>query len=122
MSYCIPYQSSEIFKGKEAWSNAGLVFDRFAPDLSDNPGQVDSLKKDGLLDVLASAANPALPTLRHAVHARWKAAVTALGAKVITLKTDWRFVSGVGRNTAMRLAFDLIVMVLLHCQAVASRE
>jgi hypothetical protein len=34
MTYCIPHETAEVFGSSKQWSNAGLVFDRFAPDMN----------------------------------------------------------------------------------------
>lgn len=105
MDYPIPKAAADAF-GEYDWNNAGLVFDRFAPDMvvkkGDRTSRGSTPKKDGLGRVLNCQRDA---QLRGAALARWQAMTNQMGAKSIELKTDWRFVTGVGRTTNYEVGF-----------------
>lgn len=101
MNYPIPELASQAFEAhvkRNQPSNPGLVFDRFTPDIACD----SKLKKPGLEQVREIKRDGAL---RQAVLARWQEMAKAIGATPFTLKTDWRYVSGVGRNTPYEVGF-----------------
>ncbi len=97
MRYPIPKQAADIYISNLPWENAGLVFDRYVP-IIDN----DQAKQLGLNQVIKTRRNS---NLRQALLKRWQAGAAAVGAKIFELKTDWRLVSGVGRNTPYEVGF-----------------
>ncbi|BCX02772.1 MAG: hypothetical protein KatS3mg053_0710 [Candidatus Roseilinea sp.] len=96
----IPLQSAQTFRDHKGITNPGLIFDRFAPDWS---GQA-TLKKDGL-EVVRSAAEKADSALLQGWNARWEAVVRAANAEPFSLKTDWRFIAGLGRKGSLEVGF-----------------
>ncbi len=80
--------------------NPGLIFDRFAPDWS---GQA-TLKKDGL-EAALRAAKRVDGSLLQAWNARWEACAQVVQAEPFPLKTDWRFIAGLGRKGALEVGF-----------------
>lgn len=106
MSYPIPKAAADAFGDDKNWDNAGLVFDRFSPDVSaeakrDYP-RGSNPKKEGLERVRDSRRDTAL---RNAMLLRWRETVQSAGAITLSLQTDWRFLSGVGRNTPYEVGF-----------------
>ncbi len=100
--YPIPEASAaawEQHKNKTP-QNPGLIFDRFAPDWS---GQ-STLKKDGL-ETVRQAAERVDNNLLRDWNARWEMAVRAVYAEPFFLKTDWRFIAGLGRKGALEVGF-----------------
>jgi CRISPR-associated protein Cmr6 len=80
--------------------NAGLIFDRFAPDwLNDQYA-----KKNGLLAV-TEAAKRADQNLLAAWQARWRQTAAAAQAEPFTLRTDWRLIAGLGRKGPLEVGF-----------------
>jgi CRISPR-associated protein Cmr6 len=102
MTYCIPHEAAEIFGNTRRWSNAGLVFDRYAPDVTGNYPKEYNPKKEGLKRVIETQRDEAL---RKAMLARWHAGVASVNAKTFQMCTEWRLVSGVGRNTPYEVGF-----------------
>jgi len=104
MQYPIPHASSRAWLNHRRGSpqNAGLVFDRFAPDWG-----VDSDKeaKKKALKEVQEAAKRADGNLLKASNRRWEATVRASGAEPFALKTDWRFVAGLGRKGPLEVGF-----------------
>jgi len=99
MSYPIPSAAVDVFTGKEGWDNASLVFDRYAPII---PPKDTIFKKQGFVSVLKARRDKGL---HDALRARWRAMIATSGATSFMLKTEWRFVSGVGRNTPYEVGF-----------------
>lgn len=104
MNYPIPHDVAEAFGDSGNWPNAGLVFDRFAPDTTQDTRNLrgSTPKKMGLERVVSARRDH---ELRHAALLRWRTMVHAAGAIPFALKTEWRFVSGVGRNTPFEVGF-----------------
>ena len=102
MQYPIPKNSAAAWRKYQTRSlqNPGLIFDRFAPDWS----QDSTLKKGGLEAVREAAAKSDVPLLK-AWNARWEAAVRAAHAEPFPLTTDWRFVAGLGRKGSLEVGF-----------------
>jgi len=104
MEYPIPKKSAEAwrkYRGK-AGQNPGLIFDRFAPDWLNEP----KLKKEGLEAARqASERGKADELLLTAWNARWEVTARASRAEPVALKTDWRFVAGLGRKGSLEVGF-----------------
>ena len=102
MEYPIPKRSAEAWRkhqGKPG-QNPGLIFDRFAPDWKDQ----STLKKEGLEAVRNATARVDGPLLS-AWNARWEKAVRSANADPFSLKTDWRFIAGLGRKGPLEVGF-----------------
>lgn len=100
--YPVPHKSAQAFRayiGKGP-QNPGLIFDRFAPDWLNRP----ILKKAGL-EAVREAAERVDCALLDGWKARWTAMAQAAGAKVFSLKTDWRLVAGLGRKGTLEVGF-----------------
>jgi CRISPR-associated protein Cmr6 len=109
MDYPIPARAAQAFDVHRArpTQNAGLIFDRFAPDLSVQGlprREQDALKKTGLKAV-QQAAERADGTLLQSWNARWEAGVRAGHAEPFPLKTDWRLIAGLGRKGPLEVGF-----------------
>jgi len=102
LRYPIPGASAQAFnaRNQNQPQNAGLIFDRFAPDWS---GQA-TLKKDGL-EMVRRAAERADVTLLQGWNVRWEVLVRTANAEPFLLKTDWRFIAGLGRKGALEVGF-----------------
>lgn len=102
MKYPIPKASAAAWERHKSKTpqNPGLIFDRFAPDWS---GQ-STLKKDGL-EAVQQAAERVDGALLRGWNARWEMAVRAAHAEPFSLKTDWRFIAGLGRKGALEVGF-----------------
>jgi len=110
----IPKPSAEALRTHKdkPQQNPGLIFDRFAPGWwkeselkrSSVLKKDDSLKKLGL-DAVRKAAEKADGKLLQAWNARWEASVRAAGAAPFELRTDWRFVAGLGRKGPLEVGF-----------------
>ncbi len=99
-SYEIPIlqSSAAAFHAYKGVTNAGLIFDRFAPDWS----KESTLKKKGLQRVASVQADKAL--LRE-WNARWERCVRAARGEPFALRTDWRFIAGLGRKGPLEVGF-----------------
>ncbi len=82
--------------------NPGVIFDRFAPDLSRAGNKKEDWKKQALQ---SAAVKPDFDALR-AYLTRWQALVQAAGAKPFIMATDWRFIPGLGRKSALEIGFN----------------
>jgi len=102
MRYPIPASSARAFarRDQNKPQNPGLIFDRFAPDWRGE----STLKKEALESV-CQAAERADGTLRQAWQARWDGLVRAANAEPFPLKTDWRFIAGLGRKGSLEVGF-----------------
>ncbi len=102
--YPIPRASAAAWQAIKAQRtiplNPGLIFDRFAPDWSDK----STLKKDGL-EAVQQAAKRVDDVLLRDWNARWEMAVRTAHAEPFSLKTDWRFIAGLGRKGALEVGF-----------------
>ena len=101
MSYpiAIPKQSSDAF-WEASPQNAGLVFDRFAPDLRAGTDH----KKEGLLEA-KKAFDRKDAELFKAWRERWEKTTQAAGARSFKLKTEWRLIAGLGRKGMLEVGF-----------------
>lgn len=102
LRYPIPNASARAFnaRNRNQPQNAGLIFDRFAPDWSDQA----TLKKDGLEAVCKAAKRADAALLQH-WNARWAACARVANAEPFALKTDWRFIAGLGRKGPLEVGF-----------------
>lgn len=104
MEYPIPKKSTEAWRkhqGKPG-QNPGLIFDRFAPQWE---GQA-TLKKEGVEAVRrASEKGRVDERLLTAWNTRWEQTVRYAKAEPFTLKTDWRFIAGLGRKGPLEVGF-----------------
>ncbi|GAB4580213.1 MAG: hypothetical protein Fur0022_29520 [Anaerolineales bacterium] len=91
----------QAYKDK-APQNPGLIFDRFAPDWGRDSDK--EAKKKGLQAVIASHEKTDTKLLSE-WQARWKAVAAVAHAEPFTLKTDWRFVAGVGTKGPLETGF-----------------
>ncbi|HXG20576.1 MAG TPA: type III-B CRISPR module RAMP protein Cmr6 [Methylomirabilota bacterium] len=102
MEYPIPKKSAEAWRkhGSNSPQNPGLIFDRFAPDWS----QESTLKRNGL-EAARDAATKIDRSLLTSWNARWEQTVRHAKAEPFTLKTDWRFIAGLGRKGPLEVGF-----------------
>jgi CRISPR-associated protein Cmr6 len=102
MEYPIPKKSVEAWHKHQAKSgqNPGLVFDRFAPDWRRD----STLKKSGL-EAVRAAATRIDGSLLTSWNARWEATVRGVHSEPFSLRTDWRFVPGLGRKGSLEAGF-----------------
>lgn len=109
LTYPIPQKSAKAYtehRGKGT-QNPGLVFERFVPDTLELPSDVkgqEPPKKQGLNAVIA-AAEKADSKLLENWNTRWKETVKCDGAIPFPLKTQWRFISGMGRKGTLEVGF-----------------
>jgi len=101
MSYsiAIPHQSEKAFWNATS-KNAGLIFDRFIPDLREKS---DS-KKDGLIKVKEAFDRRDIELFK-AWRKRWILTAQAAGAHPFKLKTEWRLIAGLGRKGMLEVGF-----------------
>jgi CRISPR-associated protein Cmr6 len=104
-TYPIPHQAVKAFdahlKSGRA-RNAGLIFDRFAPNtIDDNKGEA---KKKGF-EQTVDAEKKADGALLKALNTRWERNVELTNAEPFSLKTDWRFITGLGRKGPLEAGF-----------------
>ena len=80
--------------------NAGLIFDRFAPDWKDD----NEAKKRGL-ETVRTAVNKADTELLAAWNQRWEQGARSVHAQPFNLRTDWRLIAGLGRKGPLEVGF-----------------
>ncbi len=97
----VPASTYEAFwEHKEKPSqNAGLIFERFAPNWADH---ADTRKEEGLKATL-SASQKADKNLLEAWNARWDKLTQ--GALTFSLQTDWRLIAGLGKKGSLEVGF-----------------
>lgn len=102
MDYPIPKSSVEAFvtHRKESPQNAGLIFERFAPNWKGDP----KLKAEGLKAALFASTN-ADKDLLSAWNSRWEQIVRTANANSFELQTDWRLIAGLGRKGSLEVGF-----------------
>lgn len=85
-------------------TNPGLLFERYVPDWGNAPTSQEKSdwKKTGL-----TVARDHAPDKESVVacHARWKKVVAKAHAKAFPMKTDWRFLTGLGRKGSLEVGF-----------------
>ncbi|NJM42476.1 MAG: type III-B CRISPR module RAMP protein Cmr6 [Anaerolineae bacterium] len=95
----IPQMAEQAFAQVGArCRNAALVFDRYTPEI--RPNDKGEAKREGLKRVVGIQPDAALLA---AARTRWQAMTQ--NAMQVTLQTDWRLVTGVGRNTPYEVGF-----------------
>ncbi|WP_322509276.1 type III-B CRISPR module RAMP protein Cmr6 [Anaerolinea sp.] len=97
LEYPLPKEVVDVFK-KVQVSNPGLVFERFIP-------YMDTDKAKRRKQALDRAKIQPNSDARKAAYERWQTLAKACGAQIFTLKTDWRFIPGLGRKTALEIGF-----------------
>jgi CRISPR-associated protein Cmr6 len=104
MKYPIPKQSAEALPRIGKSTNPGLLFDRFTPALAlaHNKEEETKWKKEGFNNVIAHRADK--DALDH-YQARWNLVIAQTGATSFKMKTDWRFIAGLGRKGALEVGF-----------------
>jgi len=102
MRYPIPRASAQAFarRDQNRPQNPGLIFDRFAPDWS----RQSTLKKDGL-EAVRRAAERVDEQLLREWNTRWQACARAANGEPFELRTDWRFIAGLGRKGSLEVGF-----------------
>uniref|UniRef100_A0A7C4PJ85 Type III-B CRISPR module RAMP protein Cmr6 n=1 Tax=Anaerolinea thermolimosa TaxID=229919 RepID=A0A7C4PJ85_9CHLR len=95
--YPLPKETVAVFKNTRV-SNPGLIFERYIPCMTEDK---ENRRRQALNAVKTAPDSSAL----HAVYTRWQALAEACKAKTLTLKTDWRFIPGLGRKTALEIGF-----------------
>jgi CRISPR-associated protein Cmr6 len=85
-------------------TNPGLLFDRFAPDWGGAPTKEEKSewKKAGLTTVRDHATDKDLVT---ACKARWEKVAKTANATPFLMRTDWRFIAGLGRKGSFEVGF-----------------
>ena len=104
MKYPIPKQSAEALPRIGKSTNPGLLFDRFIPAMVFAPGKEEETrwKKDGFNNVIAHRADKdVLDNYR----ARWGKVIAQAHATSFPMKTDWRFIAGLGHRGALEVGF-----------------
>lgn len=103
VEYPLPPELAGLYRSaSKDGLNPAVIFDRFAPDLSRAGNKKEDWKKHALQ---AAAVKPDSTALR-AYLTRWQALVQAAGAQPFTLQTDWRFIPGLGRKSALEIGFN----------------
>lgn len=111
LKYPIPHASAEAFKSfltKTTPANAGLIFDRFAPDTQEEEkggGREDPPKKKGLAQVRDIANKRADKELLQKWNIRWQETVKKDSAVLFSKPTNWRFITGLGRKGPFEVGF-----------------
>jgi CRISPR-associated protein Cmr6 len=82
-----------------------LIFDRFLPDLSQIPDKQRGDAKKQTLKAITKTAETADKDLLDAWNARWEQTARAAHAKPFPLRTDWRFLTGLGRKGPLEVGF-----------------
>ncbi len=103
VQYPLPPELADVFRGaNKSTLNPAVMFDRFAPDLSKAGGKKEEWKKQALDMAKGKADSNAL----NAYLNRWQALVIACGAQPFSMRTDWRFIPGLGRKSALEIGFN----------------
>ena len=103
IQYPLQKDTADVFRSaNKSVLNPGLMFDRFAPDLNKAGNQKEEWKKRALNDAAVKPDGRVLS----AYLARWQALTKAAGANPFQLKTDWRFIPGLGRKSALEIGFN----------------
>jgi CRISPR-associated protein Cmr6 len=105
MDYPIPRKSAEAWQALQKRNNPrnpGLIFNRFAPDWGSSADK--EAKKKAFQEIERAAGKVDLSLLK-AWNARWEATVRNANADPFSLKTDWRFIAGLGRKGPLEVGF-----------------
>lgn len=103
VQYPLPAELTELYSSASKDNlNPAVIFDRFAPDLS----KAGDKKEEWKRQALQSAAGKADSSALRAYLNRWQTLVQACGAQPFTLQTDWRFIPGLGRKSALEIGFS----------------
>jgi CRISPR-associated protein Cmr6 len=104
MEYPIPKKSAEAWQEHRSKSpqNPGLIFDRFAPDWGSS---TDKEAKKKAFQAVEDAAKRVDTSLLFAWSARWETTVRNANADPFSLRTDWRFIAGLGRKGPLEAGF-----------------
>lgn len=102
--YPIPHHSvAALGKLRNQSANPGLIFERFAPDWGSAPSKKQSeWKKEGFNQSIRFAADA---KALEAYRTRWDALVRGAHAVPFTVKTDWRFITGLGSKGPLEVGF-----------------
>jgi len=102
VQYPLPAELANLFRrANKSTLNPAVMFDRFVPDLS-VAGEKEEWRKEALR---IAAVKPDENALGHYLK-RWREVVGASGATPFSLKTDWRFIPGLGRKSALEIGFN----------------
>lgn len=107
MNFPIPKNSAKALidtRGNKN-QNAGLLFDRFTPDLRNAPGKKHGEIKSEFLKMVRDAAKIADKKLLEGWNKRWKQIADESQAITLKLSTDWRFITGLGKKGALEVGF-----------------
>ena len=96
-SYPLPSDTLAVYKGSSHCSNPGLVFDKYPPLITGAPSKQQALNQ-------VRQCKPDARSLE-AFRARWRAMVNAANATPFEAKTDWRFITGLGRKGPLEVGF-----------------
>lgn len=100
--YPLPPELAAVYRSaNKSGLNPAVIFDRYAPDLSSAGSKKEAWKKEALQAAAVMADAAAL----RAYIERWRALTQAAGAQSFTMQTDWRFIPGLGRKSALEIGF-----------------
>ncbi len=103
IQYPLPRDLADLYRiQNKSVFNPAVIFDRFSPDLSSAGNKKEEWRKQALQ---AASVQPDANALK-AYCSRWEDLAQALGAQPFEMKTDWRFVPGLGRKTALEIGFN----------------
>lgn len=103
IAYPLPPDTANLYRSaNKSVLNPGVIFDRFAPNISAAGNRKEEWKRAALNDARVEPDSKALS----AYLARWQALVQAAGARSFNLATDWRFIPGLGRKSALEIGFN----------------
>jgi CRISPR-associated protein Cmr6 len=105
MEYPIPKKSADawrVFQKTSAPHNPGLIFDRFVQNWGQSTAK--EAKKEAWKEI-ETATKKVDATLLQNWNARWEATVRSANADPVSLKTDWRFIAGLGRKGPLEVGF-----------------
>jgi len=97
LNYPLPSDTSATYRGIRRCSNPGLMFDKYTPFITGAPSKQRALKK-------VKQCKPDAKALT-AFRTRWRAMVSAANATPFEAKTDWRFITGLGRKGLLEVGF-----------------
>jgi CRISPR-associated protein Cmr6 len=108
--YPIPRASAQAWQAiksqRDARLNPGLIFDHFVQDWSWREQQFrDKEAKKKAWQEIVAVVQRADAGLLAAWNERWQAVARAASAEPFSLRTDWRFVAGLGSKGALEVGF-----------------